>query len=121
MPFCLVSITCAIYVHVNIELDATNRKYEYMHYMNYIPKLLHIEQVQSLELIVIISVIMFIANNCICILYRSTDWLHRILGDPAKRNCIVRRLEMDYLLNTSNFSVLRARHFLRLETVRETT
>jgi len=83
MPFCLISITCAIYIHVNIELDATNRKYT--HYMNYIPKLLHIEQVQLLELIVIISVITFIANNCICILYRSTDWLHRILGNLKEK------------------------------------
>jgi len=120
MPFCLISITCAIYIHVNIELDATNRKYT--HYMNYIPKLLHIEQVQLLELIVIISVITFIANNCICILYRSTDWLHRILGNLTKRNCIVRRLETDYWkLTTSNFSVLRAHHFLCFETVQETT
>lgn len=124
MPLYLISMTCTVRVCVNIELDAT--KHKYRHYMSCIPKLPYAEQVQPLELIVIISVITFMPNNCICIPRRSTDRLHRILGNLAKRNCTVRRLGTDYLLTTSNLSLsLCAKStpfpLQRLETMRETT
>lgn len=59
--FFLISMTRTVYICVNIELNATNRKYR--RYTSCIPKLPHVERVQPLELIVIISVITFMASK----------------------------------------------------------
>lgn len=106
-----------MYICVNIELDATNHKYG--HYMSCIMKLPHVKQMQPLELIVIISVIIFMANNCIC---TGTNRLTSYYSEKSRKKRIVWRLEMDYLLTTSNLCVKSTLFpLLCLKTISETT